>query len=57
MPSLLDPWRIVDTFAARDIKEPDVQNPVDWLSEYSAHHRYGVELHRRRRKKEKYIVL
>lgn len=48
---LLSKERIIDTFAARDLKMPRLQNPVDSLSEYSAKKKYGVELHRRRRKK------
>lgn len=54
---LLDKERIIDTFAARDIKCPRQQNPVDSLSEYSAHEEYGVELHKRRRKRTEYIIL
>lgn len=54
---LLNKDRIIDTFAARDIKCPKQQNPVDSLSEYSAHEEYGVELHRRRRKRTEYIIL
>lgn len=54
---LLNKEHIIDTFAARDIKCPRQQNPVDSLSEYSAHEEYGVELHRRRRKRTEYIIL
>lgn len=54
---LLKRERIIDTFAARDLKMPDQQNPVDTLSEYSAKEKYGVELHKRRRKKENYTII
>lgn len=54
---LLNRERIIDTFAARDLKMPRLQNPVDSLSEYSAKEKYGVELHRRRRKKVNYTII
>lgn len=54
---LLSREPIVDTFAARDLKMPKLQNPVDSLSEYSAKKKYGVELHRRRRKKANYTII
>lgn len=54
---LLNKERIIDTFAARDLKMPEQQNPVDSLSEYSAKNKYGVELHRRRRNKKNYIII
>lgn len=54
---LLSKERVIDTFPARDIKCPEQQNPVDSLSEYSAHMKYGVELHKRRSWKTKYTIL
>lgn len=54
---LLRRERVIDTFAARDLKTPRQQNPVDILSEYVENEKYGVELHRRKRKKVNYTVL
>lgn len=47
----------IATFAYRDNPMPDLQNPVDSLSEYSARKKYGVELHRRRKKRRQYLIL
>lgn len=49
--------RALDTFAARDLKTPKQQNPVDSLGEFAEKEEYGVELHRRRRKKVEYTVI
>jgi len=57
MYGLLDKTPIPDTFAARDIKTPELQRPVDSLSEYSARNKYGVELAQRRRHRTEYRLL
>lgn len=49
--------RGTDTFAARDLKTPKQQNPVDSLGEFAEEEEYGVELHRRRRDKVEYTVI
>lgn len=49
--------RIIDTFAARDLQMPDLQNPKDSLSEYSMRKGYGLELCRRRRGRKNKIVI
>lgn len=54
---LLEKSRIIDTFAARDLKMPDGQNPMDSLSEYSLRKGYGLELRRRRRKRKKQTII
>lgn len=48
--------RIIDTFPARHLKQPNGQNPMDSLSEYSSRKGYGLEL-RRWRKRRRPIVL
>lgn len=53
----LENRRIIDTFPARHIKEPNGQNPLDSLSEYSLRKGYGLELRRRRRNRKNPIVL
>lgn len=54
---LLEKKRIIDTFAARDLQMPEGQNPMDSLSEYSLRERYGLEIRRRRRNREKPTVI
>lgn len=49
--------RIIDTFEARELKMPDLQNPKDSLSEYSMRKMYGLELCRRRRNRKNKIVI
>lgn len=46
-----------DTFAARDLETPKLQNPVDSLTEYSANLHYSVEMARRRKHRTKYRLL
>ncbi len=43
--------RIIDTFPARNLKQPNGQNSLDSLSEYSLRRGYGLELRKRRHKK------
>ena len=49
--------RIIDTFPAKNLKQPDGHNPIDSLSEYSLRKGYGLNLRRRRRTRKKVIVL
>lgn len=49
--------RVTDTFAARDLKTPKQQNPVDSLAGFAEEEEYGVELHRRRKGKVEYTVI
>lgn len=49
--------RIIDTFAARDLQMPEVQNTMDSLSAYSLPERYELELRRRRRKRKKQTII
>lgn len=43
--------------AARDLKTPRQQKPVDSLREYAENEKYGVELHRHRWKKVNYTII
>ena len=54
---LLKKSRIIDTFAARDLQMPEVQNTMDSLSEYSLREGYGLDLRRRRRKRKKQTII
>lgn len=49
--------RVKDTFAARDLRTPKQQNPVDSLGEFAEEEEYAVELHRRRKDKVEYTVI
>lgn len=49
--------RQADTFAARSIRVPRSQNPVDSLGEFADGKPYGVESHRRRRHTTEYTII
>lgn len=48
--------RIIDTFAARDLKMPEIRNTEDNIGCYSIRKGYGLELRRRKHRKRQRIV-
>ncbi len=48
--------RVIDTFAARDLKKPERKNFADDIDSYFLERGYGLELRRRRRKKRGTIM-